>query len=435
MKPCPEPAAFVARILLPTALSLVPVAALGADHETPGTIPLAAAVPAELLRETRATIADPVRNDGMFNHYEVTSPQGSFAVTSTHGLCKLMREVNALEELAALEQTSAFSDSAVTAAKELGDGAKALVTDPGRTLGAAAQGVGKMFRRLGDRMVQGDESSRSEDEAWAQVIGFSKTKREYAYDFGIDVYSNNETLQKYLDQLAWSGYSGDMAFGIVATVATGGLAGVAISFTSYTQALEEAIRDLSPADLRRMTRDRLVGLVINTYLIDLFIRNDHLSPRHHVFIAGALDTMKGVDGLEHLLRRAAAAPSYEVGSDREVQTRLYAYIHNEQPLGRFVPISGHVVAVTQRGAVVAAAATDHVIWTEGLDQLMTAADREMTLAGLGDDRQLWLMGSVSARATEELERMGWTLRTRLIDRTLQKQCNPAVPDLTIEEGA
>ncbi|MEM9303571.1 MAG: hypothetical protein AAGE01_15745, partial [Pseudomonadota bacterium] len=270
---------------------VAPTLAVAADYETPGTLPLSTAAPAALVDGIRAQIEDPVSNDGMMNSYTVVTESETYAVVSTHDLCMVAREVNAIAEISKLKGTAAFSESAVEAAKSLGQGAMNIVQDPGAALSGAAAGVGKAFRRLGDRITKGDESSESEDSGFAQVIGFSKVKREYAYEFGVDVYSNNETLQEYLDNLAWAGYSGGVAFNVAATAATGGLAGAAITATNYTVALEEMIRDSTPGDLRKKTREVLQEQGFGEDLINLFVRNAHLSPRHQTFIAGALATM------------------------------------------------------------------------------------------------------------------------------------------------
>ena len=285
----------LAQAVLLTLLIALPVPAQ--DYEVPGAIPLREAAPEKLVEESRGTIGDPVPNDGMLNTYSVTAPQGEFTVTTVHGLCKMVREVNAIQEIAVLEKTEAFSDAAVEAAKGLGKGAKNLFTKPGKTFKGAAKGAGQMFRDLGDRMSGGeDESSEVEDSSMQQIIGFSKAKRDYAYQFGVDVYSNNETLQRYLNQIAWASFSGGMVFKVATSVATSGLAGAALAVTSTTAALEEVIRDTTPGDLREMTREKLREEGIGEDLINLLIRNEELSPRHQASIAASLMAMKGVEG-------------------------------------------------------------------------------------------------------------------------------------------
>src|SRR4029434_5902498 len=65
-------------------------------------------------------------------------------------------------------------------------GFKNLVTSPVQTVSGAASGLGTALRRASDAMT-GPKRSESEDSRVKDFIGFSKTKREYAYDLGVDV--------------------------------------------------------------------------------------------------------------------------------------------------------------------------------------------------------------------------------------------------------
>ena len=410
-------------------------AAMAQDYEGLEAIPLAKAVPQELIEGSLGQIGDPVANDGMLNTYVVTAPQGEFTVTATHGLCKLVREVNAIQEIAVLEKTEAFSHSAVESAKGLGKGAKNLVTKPGKTFKGAAKGAGQMFRDLGDRMSGGeDESSEVEDSSVKQILGFSKAKQGYAYQFGVDVYSNNETLQKYLNQIAWASFSGGMTFKVATSVATSGLAGAALTVTSTTAALEEVIRDTTPGDLREMTREKLREEGIGEDLINLFIRNEELSPRHQASIAASLMAMKGVEGRRYLVRRAANAKSYEEGFDRQVQAQMYVHIHSETPLQRFIDIGDdRFVGEAKDGSIQLAATVDHLAWTDNVDQLMQYKNQRLAEQNLEGDRQLWLTGTVSQSAREGLDELGWNVRPDLLNDYVGTLCSTAVPTITLTE--
>ena len=412
---------------------VIAMSASAQSYESPKNIALADSVPSALIKGSVGSISETVSNDGMLNTYVITAPQGEFSVTTTHGLCKLVREVNAIQEIAVLEKTEAFSDSAVAAAKNLGQGAKSLVTRPGEVIKNAAKGVGEIFRDLGDRIERGDESSEAEDSGIESFIGFSKAKRDYAYQFGVDAYSNNATLQHYLEQISWAGFSGGIAFNVATTVATSGLAGAAISVTNYSAALEDIIRDTTPGDLRELTREKLGEQGINEDLVNLFIGNAELSPRHQAYIAGAMMMMNGVEGKELLIRRAAHEASYEGGFDRQVQNQMYAHIHAEKPLKRFVSIGDdRFVAEAVDGSVVLAATGDYVLWTENLDELMQYKNSRITELGLDGKRHLWLLGSVSENAQDGLDNLGWSVRPNLVNDYLDTLCNPAVQEVTLE---
>ncbi|MEM9302758.1 MAG: hypothetical protein AAGE01_11635, partial [Pseudomonadota bacterium] len=142
-----------------------------------------------------------------------------------------------------------------------------------------------------------------------------------------------------------------------------------------------------------------------------------------------------VEGRQHMLRRAANAASFDEGFDRQVQTQMYAQVHAERPIRTFVSLGDdQVVAQAKDGSIVAAAATDYVIWTEDLEGLMQSFDGKLKASGLSGDRYLWLLGGVSDNAREGLGETGWTVKSDLIDDYLGTQCNPNVADVTLEEG-
>ena len=413
---------------------LVSSPAMAQDYEVPGSIPLAEAAPRALLEGSQGKIGDPVSNDGMLNTYTVTAPQGEFTVTTIHGLCKLVREVNAIQELAVLDKSEAFTEHAKESARNLGSVGKRLVKDPGKTLKSAAKGVGDIFRDLGDRIEGEDESSTAEDSSAKEVIGFSRMKRRYAFDLGVDTYTNNETLEEYLNQIAWAGFSGSVSLKFAASVATSGLAGAATSVTSSTATVEEIIRDTTPGELRESTRDRLRKQGIGEDLINLFIRNEELSPRHQAAITGSLAAMEGVEGKQYLIRRAANAKSYEEGFDRQVQTQMYLHIHSETPIRRLVDIGGdRVVAEATDGSILLAATVDHLVWIEDVDQLMQHKNQRIADLNLEGNRQLWLTGSVSERAREGLADLGWGVKPDLIREYVGTLCNPAVPKVNLTD--
>jgi len=66
------------------------------------------------------------------------------------------------------------------------------------TVKGAASGLGVAFRRASDALT-GPKRSDAEDSKIKDLVGFSKTKREYAYQLGVDAYTDNEKLQDRLE--------------------------------------------------------------------------------------------------------------------------------------------------------------------------------------------------------------------------------------------
>jgi hypothetical protein len=120
------------------------------------------------------------------------------------------------------------------------------------TITGIPKGLFKFVNRAGQRVKErtnGRERSQYEDSNAANLVGFSKAKRMVAIQFGVDPYSNNETLQRELNGIAWATYAGKMTFS-VATMPIGGAAGLALTSAGVTNTLNKALVDQSPAELR-----------------------------------------------------------------------------------------------------------------------------------------------------------------------------------------
>ncbi len=158
-------------------------------------------MPAKLVSGPNFKAAAKVTSNGYLNVYRVTSKHGDLEVTSTALLEKRAREIDAIAKMEQVKETDTYRESAQEAGEDVIAGAKALVTNPVDTVGGAVSGVGKLFARAGES-VFGGSRSESEDDRLKTLIGFSSTKRDYAYEFGVDVYPRNPHLQEALDDVA-----------------------------------------------------------------------------------------------------------------------------------------------------------------------------------------------------------------------------------------
>ena len=100
------------------------------------------------------------------------------------------------------------------------------MTDPVDTASGAVSGVGKLLGRASEAVTGGARSDAEESRA-KDLIGFSKTKRDYAYELGVDVYSRNPKLQEALDDIAWTGYAGSISTSVAFAAVPGAAGAVA----------------------------------------------------------------------------------------------------------------------------------------------------------------------------------------------------------------
>ncbi len=385
------------------------IPAAAEPFEQPPVLQASQILPEALVSGPEHRVDENVVNDGYMNHYRIQSRFGTYDAQSTAELRMRVREIYAMAEMANLESSEVFVDAMKNAGIGVVEGVSNVIQDPRGAFSGALSGVGKLFQRAGDKLAGGDTRSNAEGPAIKDAIGLASKKREYAADFGVDVYSTNAAMQAQLDRIARAGYFGGLGTGLT----IGALTGPVLAVTRGTDLMNDVFRSTSPADLRKINRSKLEQMSIAPDAIDAFISNGALSPRHQTIMVAALGELDGVDGREGFLRLAGATTDENVALYRQRQSQMYAGFHKQvEPIETFLAFGGLVGARTQSGRMIFNAPLDHLAWTPGIAGAMTAANeqiREIT----GDDQvgQLWLTGTVSELASENLASLGWEVRS------------------------
>jgi len=107
----------------------------------------------------------------------------------------------------------------VQAVKQAGkapiDFGASLITDPVDTVSAVPKGAISMFHNIKEGLTS--DHDPSEDSTAKQILSVSSTKRAYAHELGVDVYSNNPVLQKELNRIGWAGAIGGLSVSSIKT--------------------------------------------------------------------------------------------------------------------------------------------------------------------------------------------------------------------------
>ena len=200
-------------------VALTPV--LAAEYETSITLDATKILPKELLSGPNHQVDQNVINDGFLNIYTITTPKGPITAVSTATLRKYVPELDAAARMEKVRGSKEFMAGIAGKAGDVVEGTKALVTDPVETVSGAVSGVGKLFGRAKENMTGGSrsdvETSRLKD-----LMGYSKSRRDYADQFGVDAYSRNPVLKAALDEISWAGYSGSMTASMALMAVPGG---------------------------------------------------------------------------------------------------------------------------------------------------------------------------------------------------------------------
>jgi len=377
-------------------------------YEAPPILSAAKILPPELVAGPHHRVQEQVRNDGYLNIYTIDSKFGQFTAVSTAMLAKRVQEINALAVMDQIKGTKEYTSSIKEAGLDTLAGMKNLITSPVQTVKGAVSGVGSAFRRAGDALT-GPKRSDAEDSRVKDWIGFSKTKREYAYQLGVDVYSDNKILQDRLDELAWAGYAGGLTW-TAAMMAVPGGAGIAISVAGSHKLLNDIYRSSPPADLRRMNQDKLAKMGVQAEVADLFINNSIYTPREQTVLVNALDQMTGVANRSAFVNSAALSDSKTLTYFRERTAEMYLGYHkNVAPIESFQSIGG-LSAARIGDAIVFNVPLDHLVWTEPMGRFLTAANRKVNEISGATRKQLWVGGTISVRARQEVQKLGWEVQ-------------------------
>src|SRR5215813_7345549 len=197
-------------------------------------------------------------------------------------LAKRIAEVNALVVMEQVKGTTEFTNALKKTGSEVVGSAKNLVTHPVETLSGAASGLGAAFRTASASLT-GPKRSDAEESRVKDMIGFTRMKRDYAYHFGVDVYSDNKVLQDRLDEITWAGYAGSMTLSAALAAVPGG-AGAAVSVVTTNRLLNDLFRTTAPAELRRMNGEKLKAMEVNPDIAEAYVNNGAFSPREQTLL-------------------------------------------------------------------------------------------------------------------------------------------------------
>jgi len=365
-------------------------------------------LPADLLQGPNHQVAEEVVDDGYVNHYRVGSRFGELTAASTAMLRVRILEINAMTAMEQVESTSEFTTSFQASLKRNVQGIENLVTQPGEALQGAVSGVARLFDRANESLF-GSSRSQAEGSRFQDVVGYAKTRREIAHQFGVDVYSSNALLQEHLSKLAQANYWGGMSVGIL-TAAVPGAPGAFLSVTGTTRLLNDVIATTPPPDLRRMNRQKLAAMRVDPTVADLFINNAVFTPRQQTVFVAALEEMRGTADRGAVVRFAVTAHNPDVAFYRQRMAEMYAgYARNVAPIQRFVPVGEFVFGVASGRAAIVCAPFDHLLWTEPVARVVDSLGRRARDMGLSA-KEVWLTGTVTPVAREEFRRLGWTVR-------------------------
>lgn len=361
---------------------------------------------------TNYAIADPVASDGYLRNYTLRTPVGVFKVNGDQMLFMRFKELAALDALNKTAGSERFAKAVLKAGLSPLEFAGNLITKPISTVENTVTGVGQFFDGIGSGVRN---AGKSQDSTFASVTGAAKEKRQLAYQYGVDPYTDFKPLAERLDSLARASALGGLAVK-GAFIAVPGAAGAVVSNVSTANSLNEAVRDNSAAQLLDVNRKGLVRIGIKKESVEKLLSNRNYTPVDVVAMVAALTQLRKLGGLDIVVARAATARSRDIAYLTRRRVELIAgYQEKNGTLASFVAVQGSPfpLCLTRENGIVGIFPFDAVSWTEPTSQVFAAMTTAAAEQGAAGSKLFAITGTATPLAKKNLAKLGWKLRENI----------------------
>jgi hypothetical protein len=420
---CARAAVIAAMVVACCAVSAAVIAREGFEtipEQSPAQL-----LPASLISGPNFHVLDPIRGDGLMNHFVVDSRFGKFEAYGRAVLEKRVGEVAALTELSKKSDIDLVAGGVEEGVESEVRTAVGVVKNPLGTVTGIPKGIAHLFqgyraqaeetgaalqRSAGASSGAGSSATDSlrKGEHAAQhyaehYLGITGAERAWYKRLAVDPYTDNAVLRAAIRRAAQREAVGSFGIKFAGLPAIPGIA--------LTQRALDAIYNEDPAVLRQRMRATLAGYGVSAAEAEAWLNAPALSPTRQVLLLSAAAGLQGVGGRAELFRH-----SLDLTSDAEAQVYLrsvglLALAHQSHPLQAIIPGVRLPAAELSDGRLIVCAAFEAVYWTADV-----AADEEQLQRSLppqqpGRARELWLEGTVSERARSALRERGWDLHS------------------------
>lgn len=391
---------------------------LPAFQETPLVLQAEDVLPPDILSGENYIVEKDVRNDGLINIYTLKTSYGTMKVESTALLKIRIHELKALGHIEELKKTTVFKDALKKGAMAPIETAKGLVTSPVKTVSGVATGIGRWFSDVGRSIVSDDPHQAN---VLSTAVGYAATKRRFAYEYGIDPYTEYEKVQEALADVAQAGVAGGLTPKL-AFSAVKGKAGTVLSVTSTSDTMRKLVRDKSPAELRKINKKKLEAIGVEDSLANDFLENPAFNPQETTLLVGELDYLGPVKGRDKFIEVADMATDAAVARFVRMQVQMLSIFNaNVAPVTEIVRVNRTVFFKTKDGALVGLFPLDHIAWTLDLWHKQSTASQIIKDMADVTGKELWVTGRVSEAAGKALEMEGWTVEEDVQMKLRKKQ--------------
>ena len=403
-------------ILLTAALLMAVAWPAWADgFEYPGVRQASQILPKHMLAGPHFKVREKVVTYGYLHHWTVDSDFGVFEVTGDGALRQLIKEIHAIAALRKISNSDAFVRSLAESAKAPINLAKGLIQHPVDTISGIPKGVFQIFGNIAEAITM--EHDPSEDSGIKQMLFVSSWKRDFAHDYGIDVYSSNKVLQKELNRVGWYAAIAGLSVSAVGAAASA-TAILVLKDMRLANQLNNALKQEPPSRLRIINKKKLAEMGVPESLSEKFLDHPHFTPRHDTIIVGSLYDMKGARGQGAFLKYVMSA-SDEVAANffQDMAEMMRGYHEHVSPITDITPVGGFVVVKAANGSYMIPFPLDYGAWTSQAHRYFRYMRANYRDPGFNDRFDVWVRGTVTPLTRRKVTEMGNTITER-VDRRI-----------------
>ena len=395
------------RVAVTCAIVLAAVSGTGAaEYETPTNRPVAQALPPAMAAGTDFTVKDPVVADGYMYRFTVTSPYGPFEVTGTGALRKVEHEIWAIGQLKGVTKSEAFLKSLKDQAGKPLVFAKDVVTKPVDTLSGVPKGVGRLFGNITTSVTT--TRKPSQESRTKEVLLVGSFKRDYATRFNVDPYSSNAVLQEELEKIGKAAALGSWTAS-AAMIPISGPASSVITATSLGKSFNNILATEPPSRIRIINEDKLKQMGIPDELAQRYLDLPVYTPTQNLILVDSLARLGAASGRDAYLNASlVAADEVEANFFVNMAQILRGYHETQGPITGITMAGSLAVAQTKAGAAVIPFALDYGVWTANADKRSQEMKATYKAPGFNGAFELWVTGTLSPTAKQELQARGFT---------------------------
>ena len=403
-------------LLVAGALGLAVACPAWADEfEYPGNRQASEILPKNMLAGPHFKVREKVVTYGYMHHWTIDSDFGVFEVTGDGALNKLLKEIHAIAALRKISNSDAFIRSIKHSAKAPVNLAKGLILHPVDTITGIPKGIFSIFDNVAESITM--DHDPSEDSRLKQALFVSSWKRKFAHDFGIDVYSSNKVLQKELNRVGWAAAIGGLTVS-AAGMASSATAVLVLKDMRLADQFAEALKEEPPSRLRIINDKKLAEMGVPEALREKYLAHPHFTPRHDTIIVGSLHDMKGARGQSAFLKYIMSAKD-EVTANlfQNMAEMMRGYHEHVSPITDITPVGGFVVAKAANGSHMIPFPLDYGAWIPQARRYLSYTKANYRDPGFDGKFNIWVRGTVTPLARQNVGRMGGTVTER-IDRRI-----------------